>query len=420
MPNVSWWIIGDMAKEIAAAVHSDVTFYIVPERVFVRCAGLRNALLRHVHVLLFMDEAIWEGLDRLALPDGPAVVTWIHHVTKWSRRHELALRGSDAIVACTKEWADFIGRQTSQPPPVTVVPHAVDTTLFRPGSGSREAFGLPPSRFVIGFAGSRMSDQDDGRKGLPTLLQVIREAARQIPELHVAFSGMGWENEVRELRSSGVSASYLGFLKKAALPGFYRCLDAFLVTSRVEGGPVTVLESMACGTPVVATRVGLVPDVIVDYETGISAPVDDVPALVQSLVMLYRQPELRSKIARQAASLIGQTRTLPSTLVPLADCSSTLAQGRQVVDSLPREYGRSPQDISRAAHAADCLIETYGQMRRGMDKGLAALRRLPNILAGVGPADLMRGCWLLANREAQPSPRDLRRQPRPFQKKAGS
>ena len=56
------------------------------------------------------------------------------------------------------------------------------------------------------------------------------------------------------ITASGVSANALDFLPRNLLPGFYSSIDAYLMTSRVEGGPCTVLEAMACETPVVATR----------------------------------------------------------------------------------------------------------------------------------------------------------------------
>jgi glycosyltransferase involved in cell wall biosynthesis len=68
------------------------------------------------------------------------------------------------------------------------------------------------------------------------------------------------------------------------LPALYASFDALLVASRFEGGPYTMLEAMACETPVIATPVGLVPDVIEDGVNGIRvAATDSVPALVEGL-----------------------------------------------------------------------------------------------------------------------------------------
>ena len=120
-------------------------------------------------------------------------------------------------------------------------------------------------------------------KGLDTLEIVAREARKSIPNLHVCFLGLGWDEEVREFQQQGISANYTGFIPQSWLPAFYSSIDVHLVTSRIEGGPVTVLEAMACETPVVTTRVGLVPHTIVDGKNGFSADIGDIDSLVRQL-----------------------------------------------------------------------------------------------------------------------------------------
>ena len=94
----------------------------------------------------------------------------------------------------------------------------------------------------------------------------------------------------------------------ADLPALYRRLDALLVASRFEGGPYTMLEAMACGTPVVATPVGLVPDVIEDGVNGIRvSATDSVPALVEGIErFLALSPEARAEMGGRAREIIGR------------------------------------------------------------------------------------------------------------------
>jgi hypothetical protein len=214
----------------------------------------------------------------------------------------------------------------------------------------------------------------------------------------MVFAGIGWEDEVRQLRASGISASYTGYLKTSALPQFYSSLDAYLVTSRVEGGPVTVLESMACGTPVVATRVGLVPEVIKDGQNGVSTAVDDAMALAEGLVRLYREPDLRARMGSDARQLMEQTRNWTAALAPLAECYSGLAVNSPKREALPRRYDYAPQVLSNAACAADCLITTYRRLVTGSCSRWDALKHLPTMLAGLRANDVFRGSRLLASK----------------------
>jgi glycosyltransferase involved in cell wall biosynthesis len=396
VPNVSWWVIGAMARQIAANLGPRFACYIVPETVFARCPRLRNSLLRNVHLLHVMDEGTLEALDDLAMPHCPPMITWIHHVTSWSRWHEAAIRKSQALVTCTPQWASVVREHAGERMPVAVVPHAVDTTFFRRTPAAREAFGIPPGKFAVGFAASRASDNDNQRKGLSTLTQVLLLGSKAIPDLHIVFAGLGWEDEVQSLRARGISASYTGYLKSSSLPQFYSSLDAYLVTSRIEGGPLTVLESMACGTPVVATRVGLVPEVIEDNCTGFSAAVDDEAALVGGLTRLYEKPELRAELGRNARLLMEQSRNWKAALSSLAECYSDLAGNSPKREPLPQRYAFKPRILSNAACAADCLIATYRQMGKSTSSHWEALKHLPTMLSGLRANDVLRGLLLLA------------------------
>ena len=156
--------------------------------------------------------------------------------------------------------------------------------------------------FVIGFIGNKTSNYDEGRKGLDTLEIVAREARRSIPNLHVCF-GLGWMKKC-EFQRQGISANYTGFIPQSWLPAFYSSIDVHLVTSRIEGGPVTVLEAMACETPVVTTRVGLVPHTIVDGKNGFSADVGDINSLVRQLGELARSNEFCRHLGASARASV--------------------------------------------------------------------------------------------------------------------
>jgi glycosyltransferase involved in cell wall biosynthesis len=92
----------------------------------------------------------------------------------------------------------------------------------------------------------------------------------------------------------------------ADLPALYASFDVLLVASRFEGGPYTMLEAMACGTPVIATPVGLVPNVIEDGVNGIRvSATDSVPALVEGIErFLALSPEARAELGGRAREII--------------------------------------------------------------------------------------------------------------------
>jgi glycosyltransferase involved in cell wall biosynthesis len=113
-----------------------------------------------------------------------------------------------------------------------------------------------------------------------------------------------------------------------ALPGLYSSFDGLLVASRYEGGPYTMLEAMACGTPVIATPVGLVPEVIEDGVNGIRvAATDSVPALVEGLQRF---------LALSAAERDLMGRAARETIVRHHDAEQHFARLREILHEVAR------------------------------------------------------------------------------------
>jgi len=77
---------------------------------------------------------------------------------------------------------------------------------------------------------------------------------------------------------------------------YYKALDLYLVTSREEGGPKSILESLASGVPLVSTKTGMAPDIITDGENGFLCNVDDVDQIVQKSTMILEYLEKNVKI----------------------------------------------------------------------------------------------------------------------------
>jgi glycosyltransferase involved in cell wall biosynthesis len=85
---------------------------------------------------------------------------------------------------------------------------------------------------------------------------------------------------------------------------YYALFDAFVLPSANEGTPVVAIEALAAGRPVVATRVGGVPDVVTDGEDGYLVDVGDVQAIAAALERLARDPELRRSFGDRGRELV--------------------------------------------------------------------------------------------------------------------
>lgn len=393
IPNVAWWIIGEMGLQIMARYGEEYDFYFVPESIFERRPELLRAFIPAVDAIHCLNESSIELFRDINAEALPPIATWIHHVTAWSPQHQLAVERSAALTVCTEGWKREIAARTSPGLQLTVVPHGVDLEFFRRRKVPAGTFGIPPNRFVIGFIGTKGSDRDRGRKGTDTLLEVIRRAAALLPDLHVVLGGPGWESELEGLRSLGVSVTATGYIPKPDLPLLYSALDVYLMTSRVEGGPCTVFEAMACGTPVVATRVGAVPELILDGVNGYSTEVDDVDALVAAIVQLDRERERHREIAAHARETVAR---LPwsSALTALGPVYDSLVQTGRRVEAGPSWMSR-PQKICRTSSAADAVAHLIVRVREGKLSPMRALQSFFEMANTRSPLDFLQGLAML-------------------------
>jgi glycosyltransferase involved in cell wall biosynthesis len=397
VPDIAWWVVGEMGKQIVARFKSKYDFYFLPATVLGRRADLLREVVPAVDAIHCINDdgtvELFRSFDNQALPP---LATWIHHVTTWAPHQQLAADRSTILTTCTQGWKEYLDARVEGRIPVVVVPHGVDTEFFRRRVVSPDRFGIPPGRFVIGFLGSKGSDLDYGRKGTGVLLDVVRKAAGLLPNLHLVMGGPGWDKELAELRAMGISVSSTGYIRKTDLPALYSALDVYLLTSRVEGGPCTVFEAMACQTAVVSTRVGAVPELIVDGVNGYSADVDDSEGLLAAIVELGRSPERRAAIAASGRTvMVG--RSWEAALSPLEDVYDDLIRQRRATGSPSPgpAWMNDPDGLLRASCAADAILTIYTRIRKGTMKLDTGLRMLREMLSGQSPVDIAKGAAMI-------------------------
>ena len=164
---------------------------------------------------------------------------------------------------------------------------------------ARAKLELPETAFVVGSfqkdgVGFGAGLEPKAIKGPEVLVSVL--ARLRLPQLFVLLTGpaRGWVRE--ELERLGLPYRHVRLPSRDDLARAYHALDAYLVTSRQEGGPKSVLESMATGVPLVTTRVGQAPDLVRDGENGLIADVDDVEALAAAIGRLHDDAALRERL----------------------------------------------------------------------------------------------------------------------------
>jgi glycosyltransferase involved in cell wall biosynthesis len=173
--------------------------------------------------------------------------------------------------------------------PVTIIPNGLDTDIFAPRNRkfAREILGLPPDATIILFVASNvhirykgflpLTEALSGLKGQDKLLLLSVGASSKL-NLEVPHRHLEHINEDRILALT------------------YNAADLFVIPSLQDNSPNTVLESMACGIPVVGFKTGGVPDMVREGVTGLLAPCNDVAALRAAIEDLIRKPSKREEM----------------------------------------------------------------------------------------------------------------------------
>ena len=225
--------------------------------------------------------------------------------------------------------------------------------LFRPGQGvvivngvdvaeiDRLAGCQPISRASLGLvAGERVIGcvtRFDQIKATATLIEVVRRLVGRVPSVHLVLVGGGAEERGLRARvaSGGLAGhvTFLNFLPRAprALPMF----DVYVSASHREGLPLAVLEAMAGGLPVVATRVAGHVDVVEDGITGLFARPDDVEDLAAKAAQLLADAALRRRMGAAGRQRIERVFSTDRMVAQTAAVYLSAASARAVPAARP-------------------------------------------------------------------------------------
>jgi glycosyltransferase involved in cell wall biosynthesis len=279
-----------------------------PTRVVRLARRLRADRIEVVHAFLFIGSAYAYLATRLAR--GIALVTSARNCKlepSAVRRAVLgrAFRTSDAVICNSAEMGEFAVRNYGAPVDrIEVVYNGVDTDRF---SGVE----ADTDRRVVGTIG-RIEKQ----KNLEMFLAAAGEVLDRYPEARFEIVGEGSLRPQLEslatARGLGDAVTFRG--TTADVPGFLGSLGQFWLTSDWEGTPNVVLEAMAAGLPVVATRVGGTPEVVDNGRTGLLVAAGAAGDCANAACSLWKQPERAAEISRAARSAAEQRFSLKAMI----------------------------------------------------------------------------------------------------------
>jgi len=194
---------------------------------------------------------------------------------------------------------------------ITYLPNGVNTKQFSPIGRKEDNLLLFVGRITFG-------------KGLHVLLKSLHRLKEPV---HLVIIGPGdWDHKYyrdmlklmeRENRKGMHRITYLGALDQADIVKWYQKASIFILPSFAEGFPVVTLEALSCETPVIATPVGGIPEVVRNHENGILIPLNDSISLAKAIQFLLENKEIRTRFGREGRKRVIEKYSLETVVEKL-------------------------------------------------------------------------------------------------------
>lgn len=293
------WAVTEVAKDVLEHLN-DVNVEVVSSAKFVN----RNRLIHFGSLNVFLqDKSVYKRNGKRV------IVTCFHIVDSDSRKYEL--KRKDPYVekwhtSCTITKNKMISLGISEEK-IEIIPIGINgknygpCTLLEKESRKKQML-IEDDAIVLGYFQKDGNGWGEGNepkliKGPDVFCNVVEKLAPKY-KIHVILSGPARGYVKRRLTESEVPFSHFVFEEAKQVADLYKIIDIYMVTSREEGGPRAILESMASGVPIISTKVGQAPDIIKNGENGILVDVEDEDALVDAFERIVNTEELREKLIK--------------------------------------------------------------------------------------------------------------------------
>jgi glycosyltransferase involved in cell wall biosynthesis len=264
--------------------------------------NLRDAWLLSGHCACFFDCERWKFgcgkcKDLMIYPSVKRDAT----AYNWRRKRNIYMNSHLYITTVSHWLLHSVQESMLRGTEYKVIPNGIDLSIFHPGDrhAARRELGLSLTSRIVLYAANGGSKSP--WRNFHQLEAAMQELAVSSAEELVLIC-LGQRNIEQNRVSGNLQIQHLGFERdprRMAL--YYQAVDIYVLPALAEAFGKTIIEAMACGTPVVATTVGGIPEQIIDGETGFLVPQSDVTAMATAIQRLFADVGLRQRMGNAAA-----------------------------------------------------------------------------------------------------------------------
>ena len=302
------WVTDCEWKSISDNLNKKV---LIRSRIISTSFGLRNKIIHFGSVNTFIGRKGPKNIHK----SNKIILTWFHIVSGDKRLKfipDLSKKVSFFHTSCEITRAKLIQAGVDEHKIITV-PLGIDLNLLKPGSKSeinkfRQNLKIGDDQIIIGSfqkdgAGWGAGNSPKLVKGPDIFCDVVELLSKKY-SIHVLLTGPARGYVINRLKRAGINYTHVYLSDFYDILPYYQVLDLYLVCSREEGGPKALLESMACSVPLVATKVGMVPEVIIDGQNGYLTDIADVQNIYNKSCEIIDNQSIRSRFCNNGLETI--------------------------------------------------------------------------------------------------------------------
>jgi len=249
------------------------------------------------------------GYERDCL-DCPQLQSESRDIPAWILKNKLKSWGPRLTVVAPSKWIRdcAVSSRVFRESRVEWIPNGLNTEQFsfHARNAAKRKFGFPLRSRMILFGAPNINVR---RKGFSEFVQSIRycmkkpQFAKDLRKGKIILAVFGKSGKTPKIED--IPVHWFGKVsRESEMADIYRSADIFVLPSLEDNLPNTMLESLACGTPVVAFSTGGIPDAVRDGETGFLAPCGESEALAMHILDLIQNPGLTRRMGREGAALM--------------------------------------------------------------------------------------------------------------------
>jgi glycosyltransferase involved in cell wall biosynthesis len=273
--------------------------------------GIKNSIVHYGSINTFF------GNKKIRLPhkSNKIIVSWFHVVPNDARCKLInkALKFIDIWhTSCEHTKTNMVNLGIPKDK-IVVIPLGIDLNYFTPistddKSSKKKLLNIPNDKLVIG------SFQKDGNgwgeglepkliKGPDIFCDVVEKLSKKY-DIFVLLTGPARGYVKKRLDDASISYKHEFFDDPNEVAEYFKAIDLYMVTSREEGGPKSILESMACGIPLISTKVGMAEDIIENGKNGFLVDIENIDGIYNKVCDIIDNSELSSKLVQNGLKTI--------------------------------------------------------------------------------------------------------------------